>query len=158
MKADVLRVAHTYIDAVKRNDSSALPLHADFVETASQISSRYSNVFESYELPTMKTGAAALELDTIFGLAFHDNQVLPDGAIVEMKIWELAAPVTGSAHKLKYSLFYGVEGERLVGYDNERDKGDHRHIGDHQERYVFKTVQLLMADFLADVRRLRGER
>jgi hypothetical protein len=89
-------------------------------------------------------------------LAFHDKQVLPDGAIVEMKIWEVATPVAGSAHTLKYSLFYGAKGKRLVGYANERGKGDHRHIGDHQERYVFKTVELLMADFLADVRRLRG--
>ena len=70
---------------------------------------------------------------------------------------EVASPVVGSAHKLKYSLFYGVNGKRLVGYDNERGKGDHRHIEDRQERYVFKTVELLMADFLADVRRLRGE-
>ncbi len=90
-------------------------------------------------------------------LAFHDKQVLPDGAIVEMKIWEVATPVVGSAHKLKYSLFYGANGKRLVGYDNERGKGDHRHIEDRQERYVFKTVERLMADFLADVRRLRGE-
>ena len=90
-------------------------------------------------------------------LAFHDKQVLPDGAIVEMKIWEVANPVVGNAHKLKYSLFYGANGKRLVGYDNERGKGDHRHIGDRQERYVFKTVEHLMADFLADVRRLRGE-
>ena len=89
-------------------------------------------------------------------LAFHDKQVLPDGAIVEMKIWEVATPVVGSAHKLKYSLFYGAKGKRLVGYDNERGKGDHLHIEDRQERYVFKTVELLMADFLADVRRLRG--
>jgi hypothetical protein len=91
-------------------------------------------------------------------LAFHDKQVLPDGAIVEMKIWEVPTPVAGSAHKLRYSLFYGAKDKRLVGYDNERGKGDHRHIGDHQERYVFKSVELLMADFLADVCRLRGER
>lgn len=91
-------------------------------------------------------------------LVFHDKQVLPDGAIVEMKMWEVVAPVAGSVHKFKYSLFYGVNGERLVGYDNERGKGDHRHIGDHQERYGFKTVELLMAAFLADVHRLRGER
>jgi len=90
-------------------------------------------------------------------LAFHDKQVLPDGAIVEMKIWEVATPVVCSAHRLKYSLFYGANGKRLVGYDNERGKGDHRHFEDRQERYVFKTVELLMADFLADVRRLRGE-
>ncbi|MEJ0007796.1 MAG: hypothetical protein WDM77_15885 [Steroidobacteraceae bacterium] len=43
-------------------------------------------------------------------LAFHDKQVLPDGAIVEKKIWEVATPVAGSAHKLKYGLFYGARG------------------------------------------------
>jgi hypothetical protein len=48
--------------------------------------------------------------------------------------------------------------KRLVGYDNERGKGGHRHIEDRQERYVFKTVELLIADFLADVCGLRGER
>jgi hypothetical protein len=91
-------------------------------------------------------------------LAFHDKQVLPDGAIVEMKIWNVATPVAGSTHELKYSLFYGAGGKRLVGYDNERGKGDHRHTEDRQERYVLKTVELLIADFLADVRGLRGER
>jgi hypothetical protein len=90
-------------------------------------------------------------------LAFHDKQVLPDGAIVEMKIWQVAAPVRGSRHMLKYSLFYGVAGKRLVGYDNESGKGDHRHIRGEQERYTFVSVEKLIADFLADVRSLRGE-
>jgi hypothetical protein len=44
-----------------------------------------------------------------------------------------------------------------VGYDNEPGKGDHRHIEGKEERYAFSTVETLMADFLADVRRLRGE-
>jgi hypothetical protein len=90
-------------------------------------------------------------------LAFHDKQVLADGALVELKIWQVAAPVPGSAHRLKYSLFYGLGGRRIVGYDNERGKGDHRHIDGKQERYEFKTVELLIADFLDDVRRSRGE-
>lgn len=50
---------------------------------------------------------------------------------------------------------YGMSGTRLVGYDNERGKGDHRHIEDRQERHVFETVELLIANFLADVRGLR---
>jgi hypothetical protein len=90
-------------------------------------------------------------------LAFHDKQVLPDGAIVEMKIWRVPQPVPGSAHSLKYRLFYGFPGQRLVGYDNERDKGDHRHFQGKEERYAFETVEQLIEDFLADVRRLRGE-
>jgi hypothetical protein len=91
-------------------------------------------------------------------LAYHDKQVLPDGAIVEMTIWQVVVAVPGSAHRLKYSLFYGAEGRRLVGYDNERGKGDHRHLADREERYVFRSPEQLIADFLTDVRRLRGEK
>jgi hypothetical protein len=90
-------------------------------------------------------------------MAFHGKQVLPDGAIVEMKIWQLATPLRGSAHTLKYSLYYGKDNKPLVGYDNERGKGDHRHIEGGQERYVFTSVEQLIADFLADVRGIRGE-
>jgi hypothetical protein len=90
-------------------------------------------------------------------LAFHDKQVLPDGSIVETKIWVVPQSVPGSSHRLKYSLFYGRPGQRLVGYDNERGRGDHRHLGDKQEPYRFTTPEQLIDDFLADVRRLRGE-
>jgi hypothetical protein len=90
-------------------------------------------------------------------LVYHDRQVLPDGAIVEMKIWEVPRSVIGSAHRLKYSLFYGMPAQRLIGYDNERGKGDHRHYRDRTERYEFTTPENLIDDFLADVRGLRGE-
>lgn len=90
-------------------------------------------------------------------LAYHDKQVLPDGTIVEMKIWEVPTPVAGSSHRLKYSLFYGREGQRLVCYDNERGKGDHRHLaGKEEEPYTFTTVAKLIEDFKTDVRRARG--
>jgi hypothetical protein len=46
----------------------------------------------------------------------------------------------------------------LVGYDNERGKGDHRHYGGREERYGFWSVERLLADFKADVERLRGEK
>ncbi len=90
-------------------------------------------------------------------LAFHDKQVLPDGSIVEMRIWEIPKATPGSKHRLKYSLFYGYPGRRIVGYDNERGKGDHRHVEGKEEPYSFISPDRLMEDFLADVRRLRGE-
>jgi hypothetical protein len=90
-------------------------------------------------------------------LVFADKQVLPDGAIVEMLIWRLPRPIKGSRHSLKYRLFYGFPGQRLVGYDNEVGKGDHRHVGNREERYRFTTPEQLVADFLFDVRRARGE-
>jgi hypothetical protein len=35
--------------------------------------------------------------------------------------------------------------------------GDHRHLADREESYTFTTVEALIADFLADVRKLRGD-
>jgi hypothetical protein len=90
-------------------------------------------------------------------LEFHDKQAFSDGAIVEMKIWSVPKPVPSSRHQLKYSLFHGFPGKRLVGYDNEPDKADHRHLEGREEAYAFTTVEQLVEDFLADVRRLRGE-
>jgi hypothetical protein len=89
-------------------------------------------------------------------LIFHRKRVFEDGAIAELKLWRLPSPVRGSSHLFKYSLFFGRAGKRLVGYDNEAGKGDHRHYEDRQETYPFTTPEQLMADFLSDVRRLRG--
>jgi hypothetical protein len=89
--------------------------------------------------------------------AFYDRAEYPDGAIVEMTIWRVPEPVPGSSHPFKYRLFYGYPGQRIVGYDNERGKGDHRHIRGRQRPYRFSTVELLIADFLSDVQHERGE-
>ena len=89
--------------------------------------------------------------------AFYDRGEFPDGAIVEMTIWLVPEPVAGSKHSFKYSLFYGYPGQRIVGYDNERGKGDHRHLDGREEPYDFSTVEVLVSDFLSDVRRMRGE-
>lgn len=84
-------------------------------------------------------------------LLFRDKRTLASGAIVEMRIWQVPAPVPPSPHLFKYSLFYGRNGRRLVGYDNERGKGDHRHIGEQELSYHFTSVEQLVTDFLADV-------
>lgn len=90
-------------------------------------------------------------------LLFRQRIDYEDGGIVEMKLWRVSVPVAPSTHGLKYSLFYGRLGIREVGYDNERGKGDHRHIQGVESAYRFTTVEKLMEDFWADVRRLRGE-
>lgn len=88
---------------------------------------------------------------------FYDKAVLPDGAIIEMVIWKVPEPVPPTTHGLKYRLFYGLAGERVVGYDNERGKGDHRHVKGKETAYRFVSPEKLVADFLADVRKVRGE-
>jgi hypothetical protein len=90
-------------------------------------------------------------------LLFHSKRLYDDGTIVGLKLWEVPVRVRGSTHGLKYSLFYGRDDHRLVGYDNEAGKGDHRHLGDREEPYTFQSVEQLVADFEADVERLRGE-
>jgi hypothetical protein len=39
----------------------------------------------------------------------------------------------------------------LVGYDNERGKGDHKHIGDTEMSYKFLDETRLLEDFWRDV-------
>ena len=89
-------------------------------------------------------------------LLFHERRLFDDGAIMEMKIWRVPEPVAPATHGLKYSLFYGYSGRRVVGYDNERTKGDHRHLDDRELPYTFVSVEQLVADFLSDVRSIRG--
>src|ERR1035437_5844405 len=88
---------------------------------------------------------------------FYDKAVLPRGSIVEMTIWQLPQASAERAHGLKYSLFYGRDGKRIVGYDNEHGKSDHKHVHEVQSRYKFESLDQLVADFLADVERVKNE-
>jgi hypothetical protein len=91
-------------------------------------------------------------------LLFEDRMVYPDGTLLEMRIWRLPERDAERPHGLKYSLFYGRDGERIIGYDNERGKGDHRHYRDLEEPYAFSTADRLVADFLDDVERERSKK
>ena len=84
------------------------------------------------------------------------KEVQDDGTIVEVVIWELPEPLPPSGHLFKYRLFYGTPLEERVRYDNERGKGDHRHVRGVETAYAFRSVEQLMADFWSDVRALRG--
>ena len=88
---------------------------------------------------------------------YESSLLFPDGHILRVLVWQVQEPVPPSKHRFKYSCFYGRPGERAVLYDNERGKGDHRHYGDREEPYEFRTIETLIADFLTDVRRARGE-
>lgn len=89
-------------------------------------------------------------------LLFHRKVTYDDGHIAELTIWHLPVAISERPHGLKYSLFYGREGARLIGYDNERGKGDHRHYGSLEEKYVFRSTTQLIRDFMEDVAKLRS--
>lgn len=88
-------------------------------------------------------------------LLYEFKQSYDDGATIEMVIWAVPNPVVGSGHRYKYRLYYGYPGRRVVGYDNEAGKGDHRHLGNRESAYEFASVEALVEDFLADVRAKR---
>jgi hypothetical protein len=88
-------------------------------------------------------------------LILHRKRRFDDGSTSEIKLWLVPNPVRGSRHLFKYSLYYGREGRRVVAYDNEPGKGDHRHYGRREESYRFTTPEQLIRDFLADVRAIR---
>jgi hypothetical protein len=90
-------------------------------------------------------------------LVIRERMVFRDGAILEIRIWSVPKPVPPSSHGYKYALFYGHPGLRLICYDNERGKGDHRHLGPIELPYRFTSIEQLLADFRADVEQLRGE-
>jgi hypothetical protein len=79
------------------------------------------------------------------------KEVRNDGSIVELVIWELPEPVAPCTHRFKYRLFYGTPEQERVRYDNERGKGDHRHVSGQEEPYVFVSVDQLLDDFERDI-------
>ena len=88
---------------------------------------------------------------------FRVKQVFGSG-IVEIVIWQVPEPVPPSEHPYKYRLVYVVDGQRVLGYDNERGKGDHKHVGNSEMPYNFISPQQLMADFMADLEEDSHER
>jgi len=84
-------------------------------------------------------------------LLAYAKEFRDDGSIIEIVIWELPEALPPSTHRYKYRLFYGAAGSSRIRYDNERGKGDHRHIGEREEDYVFTTLEQLLEDFRLDV-------
>lgn len=71
-------------------------------------------------------------------------------------MWLLPSPLPGSSHPYKYRLHYQTaDGSDVIRYDNERGKGDHRHIKEKEASYRFVTVKKLVLDFYEAVRRMR---
>jgi hypothetical protein len=91
-------------------------------------------------------------------LVYRHRIGFDDGSILEIVVWRLPKPVEGCSHPFKYRLFYGHPGRRMIGYDNERPKGDHRHRDDIEEAYVFESPEKLIDDFLHEVDDRRARR
>jgi len=85
-----------------------------------------------------------------------ERHVLSETAFAELVVWRVPKPVRGSAHEFRYRLALVVDGNCVLRYDNEPGKGDHRHVGDKEERYRFTSAAQLSTDFWTDVEEILG--
>ena len=86
-----------------------------------------------------------------------EKERFENGAIRQVRIWLVPEPVPPSAHRFKYSLVYVLDDVRLIGFDNERGKGDHRHLHGVETPYEFRGITELLAEFRMLIQLERGE-
>ncbi|MBK6869380.1 MAG: hypothetical protein IPG98_16265 [Burkholderiales bacterium] len=79
------------------------------------------------------------------------KNITGDGGVIELVVWRVPEPVPPTTHGFKYRAAYVVGGVRVVGFDNERGKGDHCHLDGRELPYTFTSVQQLVEDFIAAV-------
>ena len=109
MREDVLKVVETYIDAVRRNDPDALPLHPDVVFESPL--GRYEGIaafrkglvdfvpiLKSIEVVRLtaddETCAAVLMIDTVFGkIPFLEYFHVGEGKIVSIRAYYDPRPI-----------------------------------------------------------------
>ncbi|MFN0182601.1 MAG: DUF6516 family protein [Aquabacterium sp.] len=85
------------------------------------------------------------------------KNVTPQGGVIELVVWRVPEPVSPSEHTFKYRAAYAIDGVRVVGFDNERGKGDHCHVHGVEKRYAFVSVEQLVEDFIAAVDAARSK-
>ncbi|MCE5181493.1 MAG: DUF6516 family protein [Betaproteobacteria bacterium] len=83
--------------------------------------------------------------------------ILSSDSFADIVVWQVPQPVSGCSHAFKYRLAFVVKGVCMLRYDNEVDKGDHKHFGNDEMRYEFFSPRQLVADFMNDVRRWQDE-
>lgn len=80
-----------------------------------------------------------------------------DRDFAELVVWQVPEPVPPTSHGFKYRLAYIVQGRRVVAFDNERGKGDHKHLDGQEYAYEFTGIDALVTDFLQAVAQWRAQ-
>jgi len=83
------------------------------------------------------------------------KSVADDGGVMELVVWRVPQAVLPSGHGYKFGAVYAVDGVRVIGFDNEGDKGDHCPLHGRELPYNFTTVEALVEDFIAAVDAVR---
>jgi Family of unknown function (DUF6516) len=84
-------------------------------------------------------------------LLLNERHTLSADTFVEMVVWLLPSPLSGSRHDFKYRLALVVNGRCVLRYDNEAGKGDHKHKGEKEIPFSFTTPEALLDDFWQEV-------
>ncbi|MBL7148180.1 MAG: hypothetical protein ISS82_05120 [Nanoarchaeota archaeon] len=79
-----------------------------------------------------------------------------EGDIIEIKIWKVPKSKE-FPNEIKYSLAFIHKGERLIGYDNERTKGHHKHIRNKKIEIEFQDYIKLIKQFNEDIKNIKEE-
>lgn len=79
----------------------------------------------------------------------HPGTVLQDDILPA-----LGLSVTEGARQLGQRV-YVRDGQRVIGFDNERGKGDHLHLEGDETAYAFNDTGTLIQDFLKLLRKYR---
>ncbi|WP_407519590.1 toxin-antitoxin system TumE family protein [Methylobacterium oryzisoli] len=90
-------------------------------------------------------------------LVIRRRVVFGDRDFAEFVVWRVPKPVPPARHPFKYRLVYIVDGARVIGFDNERGKGDHRHDRDRETPYRFVGIDRLLHDFVEAVETWRRD-
>jgi hypothetical protein len=68
--------------------------------------------------------------------------------IFEFVVW--GVPKTKEYREgIKYRAWLSVDGETIFGFDNQKPKGPHLHIGQEEVGYVYRGLVQLREDILA---------
>lgn len=80
-------------------------------------------------------------------LIFRRHAPLTEVSFAELVVWKMPRPLEGSNNNFKYRFAYVVKDVCVLRYDNERGKGDLRHVGPVEHPYRFSSLDALIADF-----------
>ena len=86
-----------------------------------------------------------------------ERRILSDTSFLDLVVWHVPQPVTGSSHHFKYRLAFVVDDVCVIRYDNEAGKGNHKHLAEVEVPYPFPGLRQLVDDFLNDVENWRQE-
>lgn len=92
-------------------------------------------------------------------LVFREKVIDEQGGIIELAIWQVPRS-TDFPEGIRYRCAYVPPGERqpAILYDVHRGKAHHRHVEGTEHPYYFNSVDRLIADFQADVERIKTAR